>query len=983
MKINLKLTVSILIIVAMSIGLLVLTASDNSQAVAQQDPGLQLQNTGLQQHSSDLRGVWVASVLNIDYPEHPVADPEVLKSEALKILDNAAATGFNAVFLQIRPTSDALYKSNYFPWSKYLTGSQGLAPDGGFDPLEFWVSEAHKRGIALHAWINPYRITKKLDNEPAYDLASLSATNPAVLHPDWVVKYSDGNLYYDPGIPEVRKLIIDSALEIVADYAIDGIHFDDYFYPGRDFNDKATFAAYGSAYSNIDDWRRANVDTLITDLSKALRLSGKPVRFGISPFGIWANKKSNPLGSDTLGMESYNDHYADTRKWVKEGLIDYIAPQLYWNIGYSVADYSKLLNWWSDTVKGTGVDLYIGQVAYRTGNSNTSSPWYGISEIAKQMELDNRFSEVKGNIFFNYTTLFDNDALTAVVKAEYEQDDGLKAVIPAKLGRPLENISTGFKSFYLNGSSDPGKPLYLNGKPVEGRSEKGYFGILIPLVEGPNVFTISQEASYSTRVIYRIPSVPEPQRMSVTEIPSGSVFPQSQEFRISGEKITLSCKAPIGSKVTVKLGGKSYNMKPSTTVVPGPGTYPTTYSLTYTIPAYKGTPRNVDLGVPVYTMRYKGLVKTRKAPAKIGVIMKNSPYYAEVTKTVADTYVAPEAGNGANYELYMGMTDYVTGMTDSYVRLSSGQWVMKSSVKLYTSKTKLKAAITRSVYTTGEQWDTLKLDMSKPVAAVASFDGVILKLNISAASSTKSPTLPVNSLFSKVVLSTSDDRVQYSLTLKTGERVEGYYIEKTTTGLTLNIKRKKIPNPGNGKLSGITIMVDPGHGGNESGTYGPLGLDYPEKTINLQTALKLKTELEGLGARVLMTRTTDTTLSLTDRLAASRSSKPDMFISVHANSMEDNVDISQTDGFSAFYREALAQPLCNKVYNKVLDTLGRNAKGMDRKNFYVMRGTWAPSILVETGFVPNPDEFEWLTDQAGQSNMAKSIAEVIAEYFNS
>jgi uncharacterized lipoprotein YddW (UPF0748 family)/N-acetylmuramoyl-L-alanine amidase len=967
MKKTLKLTISVVMFV-MSMSLLVVTASDDMQAVALQTP--------------ELRGVWVATVSNIDYPAHPAADSETLKNEALKILDDAAATGFNAVFLQVRPASDALYKSDYYPWSKYLTGKQGQAPSGGFDPLEFWVSEAHKRGIQLHAWINPYRITKKLDKEPSYDFSQLAPANPAVLHPDWVVKYGDGNLYFNPGIPEVRKLIIDSALEIVENYAVDGIHFDDYFYPGRDFNDKATFAKYGSAYKNIDDWRRANVNTLVGELSKALKSAGRPVRFGISPFGIWANKKTNPLGSDTQGMESYYDHYADTRKWVKEGTIDYIAPQLYWNIGYSIADYGKLLNWWKDTASGTGVDLYIGQAAYRAGNSDPASPWYGVSEIAKQMELNKNTAAVKGSIFFNYTALKDNRALTSVIKAVYERQSGLTAAIPVKLARPPENISTSFKSFYLNGSSDPGKPLYLNGKPVEERSEKGYFGILVPLAEGANVFTVSQEASYSTRVIYRKPAAAV-QKMSVAEIPPSSVFPQGQEYRMPGEKITLTCKAPIGSKVTVKLGGKTYSMKPATTKAPGSGAYPTTYTCTYTIPSYKGTPRNIDLGAPAYTMNYKGTVKTRTAPARIGVIMKNSPYYAEAAKAVIDTYVAPESGNGANYELYKGMTDYVTGMTGSYVRLSSGEWVAKSSVRLYTSNTQLKASISRAAYTVGERWDTLKLDVDKPVAALASFDGASLKLSISAASSAKPPVLPTDSLFSKAALSTSDGSARYTLTLKPGQRIEGYYIEKTPDGLTLNIKRHAVPEAGGGALSGITIMVDPGHGGSETGTYGPMGLDYAEKLINLKTALKLKTELENLGAKVLMTRTEDVTLSLADRLAASRDMKPDMFISVHANAMEDNVDISKVYGFSAFYREALAKPLCNTVYNKVLNTLGRNAKGMDKKNFYVMRGTWAPSILVETGFVPNPAEFEWLTDEAEQSRIARTLAEAISDYFNS
>ena len=215
---------------------------------------------------SDFRGLWVATVVNIDYPSKPTTDSEILKNEAIKILDSAKATGFNAIFLQVRPTADAFYKSKYFPWSKYLTGNQGLMPDNNFDPLEFWITEAHNRGIEFHAWINPYRITKKTSNEPKYDFTSLDPTNPAVLNPDWVVKYTDGNLYFNPGIPEVRKLIVDSVLEIIENYNVDGIHFDDYFYPGTDFDDKATYEKYNTMNTSIDDWRRENVNTLISDL---------------------------------------------------------------------------------------------------------------------------------------------------------------------------------------------------------------------------------------------------------------------------------------------------------------------------------------------------------------------------------------------------------------------------------------------------------------------------------------------------------------------------------------------------------------------------------------------------------------------------------------------------------------------------------------------------------------------------------------------
>ncbi|MBB6216115.1 uncharacterized lipoprotein YddW (UPF0748 family)/N-acetylmuramoyl-L-alanine amidase [Anaerosolibacter carboniphilus] len=930
----------------------------------------------------ELRGVWVATVINIDYPSQATIEPELLKDEAVKILDHAVDTGLNAVFLQVRPTSDAIYKSQLFPWSKYLTGTQGLVPKDDFDPLKFWIEEAHKRGIELHAWINPYRVTKKTAADPKHDVASLDPSNPARLHPDWIVKHTDGNLYYDPGLPEVRKLVIDGILEIINNYEVDGIHFDDYFYPGKDFNDKASYEKYGTAYGNISDWRRENVNILIRDLSKAILETSKNIRFGISPVGIWANKKTNPLGSDTQGMQAYYDQFADSRKWVKEGLIDYIAPQIYWNIGFTAADYSKLLSWWKDTVYGTGVDLYIGQAAYRAGNTDPASPWYGVAEIEKQLKLNADYPEVKGSIFFSQKSLRDNLALSAVIKDTYLQRDGSIGSRPLSVAKPSDNTKTNLSQFYLYGTSDPKQPLYLNGQVVENRSKNGYFGVLVSLVEGENIFTFSQGASSVTRVINReIPSTAL-KEMNVAEIPAASVSPQAQVYRMTGEKITLSCQAPIGAKVTVKIDGKNYDMKSSNTASIGNGIYADTFTYEYTIPAYKGEPRNIDLGAPEYSMNYQGVAKTQTAPAKIGVIMESSPFYAEVIKDVVDTYATPASSNGADYELYKGMVDYITGMTGDYIRLSAGQWVKKENVKIYTTQSQLQSKVKAAEYTVGEGWDTLKLDMSSPVSAFPSFDGTSIKLDISNTSSAVTPVLPKESLFSSVVVSKNGNKVQYIFTLKENQPIEGYHVEKTDTGLILNIKRPVVAKEGTEPLSGIMIMVDPGHGGSDSGAQGPLGLDSSEKVINLNTAMKLRAELEKLGATVLMTRTEDKNVSLEERLAASRNARPDMFISIHANSMGDNVDISKIDGFSVFYREEFAQPLSETVFNYTINTLKRNNKGIHNKNFYVTRGTWTPSILIESGFVPNPNEFEWLIDENEQGLLAKSMADAIVQYFS-
>ncbi len=948
---------------------------------------------------TELRGLWVATVLNLDYPSQPGTDSETLKSEAGKIIEYASDTGFNAIFLQVRPTADAFYKSSLFPWSKYLSGTQGLAPGNSFDPLKFWVDEAHKRGIEVHAWINPYRITKKTSDEPVQDLKTLDASNPAVKNPSWVVKYSDGNLYFNPGIPGVRKMITDSVLEIIGGYDVDGIHMDDYFYPGKNFNDGAAYIKYGSGYKSIDDWRRSNVDILISDISKTIKASGREVRFGISPFGIWANKDKNLLGSDTRGLQSYYDHYADSRKWVKEGLIDYIAPQIYWNVGYSVADYSKLLLWWKDVTSGTGVDLYIGQAAYRAGNSDRTSSWYGISEIEKQLKLNDTLPEVKGSIFFRYKSLEELPALSAAMKAYYSKKDGIATSVSVTIARPVANISTSYGTYYLSGVSDPTKPLFINGQSLAGRSSAGYYGILVKLEEGVNIFTVSQDASYATRVIYRT-KASSPQKMDRAEIISASTFPQSQEYRMPGEKITLSCKAPSGAKVTVKLGSKSYHMKQTSSSI-GSGLYAATFTYVHTLPAsYTGSPRNIVIGTPVYTMNYGGKTRSLSAPAKISVIMKESPFYAMINHDTVIAYKSPTSSNGVRFELYKGMSDYITGMTGSFVRLSSGLWVKTSDVKTYSSKSQFRPEIRGASYTTGDRWDELKLSIQASkavtsavpasVAATATFDGAVMKFVLSTASTAPQapiPTLPMDSLFSGVTVSRDGYKAIYELTLKDGQRCDGYYVENTADGLVLHIKRHASPVNSSGTgltagtLSGYTIMVDPGHGGSDAGAIGPTGMTYPEKTINLSISLKLKAELESLGAKVLMTRTADTTVSLNERLSASRKTRPDLFISVHANSMEDNVDISKYEGFSSYYREELSKQLAEAVYNRIISSLSRYPRGVHDKNFFVTTATWAPSILIESGFVPHPSEHEWLINGDNQARLAANLAVAIEEYF--
>lgn len=344
----------------------------------------------------DFRAVWIATVSNINFPSRPGLSADAQKKEIDTILDNAKKDGLRTVIVQMRPDCDALYASKIYPWSAVLTGTEGKNP--GYDPLQYFVEGAHSRGLKLEAWLNPYRIQGKAD------LSKLAASSPARKHTDWTVKGNDGGLYFDPGLPQVRSLIEAGVMEIVNHYAVDGIVFDDYFYPEKNFADDASYKKYGGG-KDRGDWRRENVDTLVREIHDQIKASGKNVVFGMCPFAVWANKSDNPAGSDTRAFESYYDQYADTRLWVQKGYIDYICPQIYWQIGYSLADYAKVLDWWVNTVKGTGVKLYVAHAVYRMASSSSGWP---ADEIMNQLALAGKYAEYAGSSFYGYAQIAAN-----------------------------------------------------------------------------------------------------------------------------------------------------------------------------------------------------------------------------------------------------------------------------------------------------------------------------------------------------------------------------------------------------------------------------------------------------------------------------------------------------------------------------------------------------------------------------------------------
>ncbi|MCW3839769.1 family 10 glycosylhydrolase [Micromonospora yasonensis] len=340
--------------------------------------------------------MWISSVANIDWPSGTGLSMSTQQAEFRSWLDLAAQRNMNAVVVQIRPTADAFWPSPYEPWSQWLTGTQGVDP--GYDPLAFMVAEAHARNLEFHAWFNPYRVATH--NDPS----RLVASHPARQHPDWIFSYG-GRLYYNPGLPMVRAFVQDAMMDAVTRYDIDGVHWDDYFYPypsgTEQIPDQQTFAAYGSGFSNISDWRRNNVNLLVQEMGQRIKTVKPWVKFGISPFGIWRNSSTDPLGSATSGLQSYDAIYADTRRWVKQQWIDYITPQVYWHIGFSAADYAVLVPWWSNVVAGTRVQLFIGQATYRLGATGQDPAWQDPAELSDHLLLNRNHPQVLGDIQFS------------------------------------------------------------------------------------------------------------------------------------------------------------------------------------------------------------------------------------------------------------------------------------------------------------------------------------------------------------------------------------------------------------------------------------------------------------------------------------------------------------------------------------------------------------------------------------------------------
>ncbi|WP_318365276.1 glycoside hydrolase family 10 protein [Enterobacter sp.] len=379
-------------------------------------------------HNTQVRGVWLATVSRLDWP--PVESVNISNAGVrnaqqqralIAKLDKLQSLGINTVFFQVKPDGTALWPSKILPWSDMLTGEIGKDP--GYDPLQFMLDEAHKRGMKVHAWFNPYRVSTNIRPGTVAELNRTLPLHPSsvfVLHRDWI-RTAGNRFVLDPGIPDARDWITSIVAEVVARYPVDGVQFDDYFYAesaDSQLNDNQTFQKYGQGFASKADWRRNNTQQLIEQVSRTVKQLKPDVAFGVSPAGVWRNRSHDPAGSDTRGAAAYDESFADTRRWVQQGLLDYIAPQIYWPFSRDAARYDVLAKWWAAVVKPTNTRLYIGVALYKVGEPSKNEPdWTvsgGVPELKKQLDLNESMANINGTILFRENNLNQPQAQEAV-----------------------------------------------------------------------------------------------------------------------------------------------------------------------------------------------------------------------------------------------------------------------------------------------------------------------------------------------------------------------------------------------------------------------------------------------------------------------------------------------------------------------------------------------------------------------------------------
>lgn len=947
---------------------------------------------------TEVRGVWIATVNNINFPSSRGLGADKLKSEIDSIIDTCKKNNLNAVYFQVRPLADAFYKSEIFPVSEYLSGKQGESAAGDFDVLDYLVQKAHQESIKVHAWVNPLRVTYGTQTSPAHDTSVLAENHPARKNPGYTVPYADGKLYFNAGIPEVRKLVRDGVYEIASNYDVDSIVFDDYFYPysvnvngvKADFDDDEAYEKYADGQS-LGDWRRDNINKLVRECYDAVKEADPEMMFGISPFGIWQNDNGVNNGSATSGLEAYNELYCDALAWIEGGYIDYIAPQIYWSFTNNAARYDTLVRWWNAVCDSSGVDLYISHAAYRYADEWAESD----NEILNQISFARSEMSYKGSILYGYNEISQNrggiqQELATAFANEIIYTAPAESGIGVGFNSPYNNATlNSLEQTYVLGVSDPAHPVYYNGSKIS-RTKSGYFSLMLDLVHGKNEFVFTQSSKDYIYTLYNGMTQSEvsseqavqPTEKVMSEYKVEGVYPSGDLFVGSLEAVNIKVTAPANSEVTAYLGDNSVKL---TAAKKSPGKdklYEMSYYGTLVLPeAISGEIK--ELGqIKVVAKSGKNAAETELA--RVRVAGEGAVIPVEVSAKRTGLKISPDS------YYYDDFTSQAKGMRDNAVRLEGGYYLLRvggyvaeSDVSELDEKVPLAKVESAEVKSEADHTRIyIKTDVNIPMNGRVEDGYFILNLYNVDTSKTASPVLGTNPLFesAEYQLSTKKNCFRYHFKLKDTDNFFGFEFSYENGYAVVSLRNPSGLADGDKPLEGRVIVLDAGHGGSDMGASGAYAADS-EAAINLKIVLSARDKLEALGAKVVLTREDDSYVALTDRMKFAEELSPDILISVHQNSMEYNVDVTKIRGVMSLYWEYAGKSLSETMSKSLSNALGRLDRGASTQRLAMVRCERYPATLIEVGFMTNVEEYEKITSPEGIETCAKAITDGVLEYY--
>ena len=997
------LLISMLAVIFVTIPALTQDNSKDSSSF-QNDNGISSDPTptqsGKQPYTTDsmreVRGIYIASVYNINYPSKKGLSEAELRLELDDIVKTCLEANLNAIYFQVRPSADSLYKSDIFPTSEYISGRQGAPIPNDFDPLAYLIEIAKEKNIDVHAWVNPLRVTVGSASAPQHDVNVLAEGHPARKNPDYTVPYADGRLYFDCGNPEVRELIADGVAEIAANYQVKSIIFDDYFYPypvydnGKlaNFDDSVTYATYGTEMT-LGDWRRDNVNKMIEACYNAIKTANPDCDFGVAPFGIWKNDNGENGGSNTSGLESYSAIYCDPTAWIKGGYIDYIAPQIYWRFTSTAAPYDLLVRWWNTLLDGSNVELLISHGVYNYDTWENPE-----NEFRCQVEFARAELSYRGSILYGYAALKNNSQGLLDETEDVFSEEIIYSEITANgrdliISIPYSGSEIDGDGTFVIGTSDPSEPLYIDGEQI-GRTKSGYFSAYLPLEKGKNTFIFSHKGIDTEYVITR-PDESSSDAGGVTypTLVSPGITAVTPSYNWMGDTtLPVTVTAPRDSRVTAQLGGKRITLTP-TLHAPYTGKYTKEiYTGSFTVSAPKG--QIIDLGTVKFTSIYGGRTYTAES-ANIRVRGEDAYIPIEVIDDDTELKIAHDSWYYDDYTIQSsGMRDNAIYLSGGMYKLKCGGYIAEEDVRILDESVLESAEIKSAVMESDEAYTYFKITLNENVPINTYIENGKFCVTLYNVNTSTAPeaSFAKNPLFTEVTgeNSTKAQSYKYFFTLVNIENFYGFEHYYDSGRLVFKWKNPEILPDTEKPLEGKTIVLDAGHGGKNPGALGPLGSAdgaMNESDFNLEIVIKAEKHLKDLGANVILLRDRETPndIPVTERIETLIDISPDLVISIHQNSMPYTADVTRIRGVVGLYWADSGYMLTDVMGDTIATALNKLDRSPTKQRLAMVRNPKFPATLVETCFITSVEEYERMMKPDAIETIAKAVTDGVINYY--